>query len=659
MRKIIFVLSIVVTSSFAQEIGVTYNRLAEEYFLLGVRQYSHKDYAAAVQTFQSSIDSYPMNHRITAATVMKAKSLFALRNFLQASVVCDSFLVRFPTSEYVEDILFTRGMCEYNEGWYSASIETMEKVYFIAQQRLNQEHSLKVIEHIASEYLEEDKFDSLITGTSNEWIRNTLKVIYAERMYTTGKSDSAKGILENVVDSLLSDGSLRDRIQRLRTRIERGNNISIGVLLPLLTNIPYETRDKKITMEILDGISFAVSEYEAQLKPGQVSVEINVRDTERKADTIREVIKAFAENQSIVAIVGPVFSDETMTAAQVAAEFSMPLISPTATDDSISLISDYVFQANSTSGLRGKLLAQYAINILGARRVGILASNAGFAKTQADSFSAEINRLGGTVVTDMRYQSGEPDLRGHFRTIRSVAANLSAEYVVSFKGKMNRNEITNTMTAFGFSLPFVDSVIARSAAVNVSQFVGEFAKSLVDSLKLPYKVSIPYVDSLHYPVTSIDVLFSPIGSSQQIGVISSQVKYYNIKTILLGTSEWNNIHELDLNRRYAEGVIFGSDRWIEQNSQTKILFSRFYQKYSRQMSDNALFGYDAMTLLISLLNDGALTREHMVKALSEVINFRGIRNSITLQYRRANSDLNILQYKNGTISKLQTFTYQP
>jgi hypothetical protein len=66
-----------------------------------------------------------------------------------------------------------------------------------------------------------------------------------------------------------------------------------------------------------------------------------------------------------------------------------------------------------------------------------------------------------------------------------------------------------------------------------------------------------------------------------------------------------------------------------------------------------------MTMLIRLINDGAMSREELKESLSKVINQSGIRNSLTLQYRRTNSDLNILQYRDGTITKLRTYTYQP
>ena len=309
--------------------------------------------------------------------------------------------------------------------------------------------------------------------------------------------------------------------------------------------------------------------------------------------------------------------------------------------------------------MRGKILAQYTMNVLGAKKIAILASDAPFSKVQADSFAAEIQRLGGEVVIDRRYRRGAPDLREHFRAIRIAAANLNPEYHVIFRGKLNTANVTSKMLAYGFKNSTIDSLLSKSDTINLTAFIGDKAKELADSLKLPYLRVLPYVDSLHYPVSSIDVLFSPISTSDQIGVVTSQLALYNVKATLLGTSDWYNVTELDMNRRYADGVIFGSDRWIVQNARTKRVFSHYTKRYGKQISDNALFGYDVMSLVIKLFSEGVLTREQLVAALSRVVDFQGIKNSITMTPGRVNGDLSILIYKDGVVKKLQTYTYQP
>lgn len=641
----------------AQDVDVYWNRSAEEFFLLGMRQYAQKDYKAALQSFHNAILSGSMNHRITASTIMKAKTLYALKQYSHAIAVCDSLLAQFPSSAYREDALFTRGMCFYNQSEYLRAVAEMESVLAIAQQRKNLEHAGKMIEHIASEFLTDRELDSLLQTTHTNALIQRFSIIRAERYFSAGDLERAKQCVDKI-DTLTLDQTFRLRIHQLRGRIERGNLVKVGVLLPLFSSKPVETREKKIAVEVLEGIQLALAEYEENLAPGQVSIELSIRNSERRADSIRAALTSFADDDDIVAVIGPIFSDETMAAATVSRDFDLPIISPTATDDSIATVSDYIFLANATGGMRGKILAQYAVQELGAKKIAVLASDAPFSKTQADSFVAEIRRLGASVVIDRRYARGAVDLREHFKAIRKVAAEQSPEYIVQFKGKINAADVTRILLSYGIRASTIDSVLARSGELNLTALIGEKAKELADTLKLPYKKQLPFVDSLHYPVSSIDVLFSPIFSSQQIGVVSSQLAYYNIATTLLGTSEWYNPYELDMNRRYADGAIFGSDRWIEQNDNTKRILTRYAQQYNKQASDNVLFGFDVMSMVIQLLNNGALTREQMKEALISAGRFNGIRNSISFTPHRVNGSLSILQYQDGKVTKLQTYVYK-
>lgn len=658
MKRLLTALAALWSTLAAQETFVTYVRPAEEYFLLGMRQYAAREYATALRSFQASLDIYPLNHRTTAAVIMTAKTHFAMKEFGPASAWCDTLLLRYPDSEYLEDAHFTRGMCDYNSGRYAAAFGAMEHVLATAAQRLNREHSYKALEHIAEEFLTTAEVDSLAAVSANDTVRHLLRIIAAERLYSAGDADAARTVLD-AVEPLVTEPALHQRLRRLRARVERGNRITVAVLLPLMNGSAAETRERKVAADILDGVRIALQEYEEGQEAGEVSVGIEEFDTGRDPRRARAVVDSIAQSGTSVAVIGPVFSDETMAAASAAAAAGLPLISPTATDDSVAMAGPAVFQANSTSSVRGKVLAQYAVKVLGAERFAIIASDVPFATVQADSFAAEVVRLGGEVVFDQRYQRGESDLRGRFRALRTAAAQIAAEYVVSFKGKMNRAHIAERMAAAGFTPSFTDSVIARGAAVNITAFLGPRAKELAESLGLPFRRTVVHTDSLTMPVAAVDVVFSPIASAQQIGVVASQIAYYNIRTVVLGTSEWNNIHELDLNRRYADGVIFGSERWVERDERAAALAARFSQRFNRPMPDDALFGYDVMSLLIHVLNDGALTREQVASALSETVRFPGVRNSITLRYRRVNSDLHILQFKNGSITKLQTYTYQP
>ncbi|MDD8016960.1 MAG: ABC transporter substrate-binding protein [Bacteroidota bacterium] len=657
MKNLFLLLFTLIAFLPAQQDEVYFSQGAEDYFLLGMKQYAQKDYKLSSISFQNSIHIFPANHRITAASIMLAKTLYAMKNYAEAEAVCDSLITQFPNSAYIEDALFTRGMCRYNSKLYLSTFEEMQKVFSISQQRLNKEHSLKVIDHVATEFLTEADLQAVISSPLNDTIRSLITVILAEKYFHNGSGDKAKALIQNFHDE--TDGkTLQLRVNRLLARIERGNGVKIGLLLPLFDSTSTETREKKIAHEILEGAQLAISTNEERTEPGRIAIELDVKDSRRSHSLIDSIITMWEGDSKIVGIVGPIFSDETMQAAVAAQQKKIPLVSPTATDEGIAQIGEYVFQANPNNSMRAKIMAQYAVNFLGAKNVAILASDIPSVKMQADTFAAEIVRLGSNIVVDRRYQQNELDLRRHLKVMRDTASRLAPEYIVTFKGKINIAEVTGKLASFGVRVKLIDSLIAHDGSLNLSKLFNNRAKEISDSLKLPVKIVTMSIDSLQYPVSSIDVIFCPIAKSQLIGVITSQVTYFNLKTTILGTSEWYNLHELEMNRRYADGVVFGSDRWTGQGERWTRLSSRYAQKFGKQITDNVFFGYDVMSLVIQQVNDGALTRDQLAKALSFIVNFQGVRNNITLSTGRVNGNLHILQYKDGTVSKLQTYTYQ-
>ena len=64
-----------------------------------------------------------------------------------------------------------------------------------------------------------------------------------------------------------------------------------------------------------------------------------------------------------------------------------------------------------------------------------------------------------------------------------------------------------------------------------------------------------------------------------------------------------------------------------------------------------------MSMLIKQFSDGALSREQLAQALGTLVQTDGIRNAICFVPDRVNSALNFLQYKNGAMTKLQSYSY--
>ena len=172
-------------------------------------------------------------------------------------------------------------------------------------------------------------------------------------------------------------------------------------------------------------------------------------------------------------------------------------------------------------------------------------------------------------------------------------------------------------------------------------------------MKIPTQRVKAKYDSLGMPVAAFDAIFVPISSSEEIGIVTSQLRYFNFQAQLLGNGNWYEPNELDQHRQYSNGVIFTADTyWEEIDQQYQQFLKQFRFRFSKDPTKNSMIGYDAMKLLLNAIRQGARRREDIAAALGSARTFQGIHSKISLGTRRVNSFLTILQYKNRSIKKI-------
>ncbi len=176
---------------------------------------------------------------------------------------------------------------------------------------------------------------------------------------------------------------------------------------------------------------------------------------------------------------------------------------------------------------------------------------------------------------------------------------------------------------------------------------------LADSLKIPTRLPEIKFDSLGIAVDSIDAIFVPIASSEEIAVVSSQLSLYNFRASILGTGDWHEPAELDRNRRYTNGVYFSVDGVPDQSGKSYRTFATAYTAVmKRPPTINAFFGHDAAAVLLQAIERGANLRPEIADALATVRGFVGLHGRISFLPNRVNGALTVLRYLNGSITKV-------
>ncbi len=639
-----FAFSIGVQSQSLQDI-IVFKPEAEREFVSAMKLFKAGHFDTASVLFFSVIKDYPRSHRITGAYIMGAKAFYELKDYQVSIRLLKNLIDRYPQSTYIDDAHYTLALDYFRTGRYKdAASECIEVVQTSHNEQLVA-RSEKLVEMLTSSYLALSELQRLQPYAKSDEMKALVIIHTAEKLLLTGDVTTAREMLHKIA-LLPQKTKYVSEALALLGQMENSGGMKIGVVLPLMLKAE-NPLTQELGVEFLEGIQLAVNEYNQKVR---IKVSLEVRDTERDPSVAARMVADLCTDEKVSAIIGPISSNEVFACAGIANEHGIPLITPTATANGIAAIGPFIFQANPDYDTRGRDAAAFACNTLGARNFAVLAPTDIVGKQMAESFIAEVNSLGGEVIDVQYYMSGSMDLRTELTSIRRKALQKLDIPTIDFSAKMRQSEL-NKFIRWGVNQHMLDSLIERGLTAPVTLLFGKRGKQIADSLKISTHFERMEYDSLEMPVRSIDALFAPIASSDEIPIVSSQMKYFNIQAQIVGTGDWNDIAALDQNRQYTDGVMFCADSYPALESETFRTFEANYKLANKNKTPgtNAIYGYDVAKIILQIASQGSSRRKDLAGALAKMEGFEGLHSQISLSRNRVNTCLSVLQYKGRQI----------
>ncbi|MBI3193596.1 MAG: ABC transporter substrate-binding protein [Ignavibacteriae bacterium] len=611
-----------VSEGTAQE-NFRYKEEAEQLFQEGIVFYDSASYENAADAFEQALNINPVHQRTTACYMMAAKAWLQLREHAQTMFLMNNFLKRFPETEYAKEARFTLATAYY----YLNLNKNSARAFSFAIDSINNDarttRAIELIDSLSRYVLSKAELQELQNEISNEKARTILSKVIEERTLAKKKEKESEEPIKKELKNIV---------------------INVGVLLPLMEKVASNPA-KRAAEDILDGIKIAQEEFEQA--NDNVSIVLDVRDTERDSNIAKKQAKELSNNDANSVIIGELFSNITQSCASIANEGKIPLITPTANMIGLAEIGKYVFQANADISMHGKVLAQYAVNHLGMTTLAVLSPNNPNIRIITKEFIQEATRLGAKILASEEYETSSNDLSKQFIALRKATAN--SEPLVSFDMRMNKAFRKKILQA-GANEELVDSLIETRGKISVSKLFSANGLRKAESLKMKIINPKSHASNVEVPVYAIQGVFVPVVSPEDIGVIASQMTYYNIKAQLLGSAEWYDEAILETQRRYLNGVIFCSDYFIDDSDEAVVAFQN---QLKRRPTKYSLFGYDVLKMLTSCFESGVVKRDEIRKCLENIQHFEGLHSIISLKPNRVNRVMQILQFKDGEVKRLR------
>lgn len=190
---------------------------------------------------------------------------------------------------------------------------------------------------------------------------------------------------------------------------ENGEPIKIGA------NYELSGSAASYGQQMLEGLELAVAQvnHAGGLlggRPIKIISYDNKSDITESASVAQRLV-----SQGVVGVVGPALTGTTQAQLPILEQAGIPSVSPSATDDAMPFdkngnVLKYFFRVCFSNSYQGQIGARFVANELGAKRAVVLTDQAAdYSQGLVDAFSEEFQQLGGEIVFDTAFQSGDTD----------------------------------------------------------------------------------------------------------------------------------------------------------------------------------------------------------------------------------------------------------
>lgn len=157
------------------------------------------------------------------------------------------------------------------------------------------------------------------------------------------------------------------------------------------------------------GAKLAVDEINKAGGVDGKQIEVTDKDNKSELSEASTVSTNLVTQAKVNAIVGPATSGGTGAAISNAAKASVPLITPSGTQDDLTKGQDYLFRATFIDSFQGKILSKYVTDNLKAKKVVLYYDNSSdYAKGIAKAFQEEYK---GEIVATETFASKDTDFQ--------------------------------------------------------------------------------------------------------------------------------------------------------------------------------------------------------------------------------------------------------
>ena len=385
--------------------------------------YRRQAYRQAFQQYINYLKRYPQGSRAMDARVRAAEISGLLGDWQGSLIRYQSILNRQPQPEVALKARYGIGRAYFKLGEYQQAAQVLDSLtaapdlprsLWFSTQALMVEIALKqgqvpqafarlrlAAQDLASgdpEWFEDLKTRLLEQATVSELdqlaalyrdnpLSAALLLRLARLAQDSGQSEEARKWVATLKDRFPNSPEAA-KAERLLT----GGKVVVGCLLPLSGQ--------------LSNLGFRVQRG-MELAAKRASLKLIFRDTATDPVTAADLTRELAQDESVLAILGPLSSAVAQSAAEAAQTAGVPLIA-LSQKDGLTQTGNWIFQAFLTPRQQVRAVVRQALS-LGIKRFAILYPDSSYGRAFSQKFQEEVTAGGGELATQAFYSPGSQE----------------------------------------------------------------------------------------------------------------------------------------------------------------------------------------------------------------------------------------------------------
>jgi branched-chain amino acid transport system substrate-binding protein len=321
-------------------------------------------------------------------------------------------------------------------------------------------------------------------------------------------------------------------------------------------------------------------------------ISLAVRDSKGSPWEAEKAVEELVNKEKVMAIIGPLLSIDVDQAAIKAQQVKIPLLTFSQKGPS-SNKEDFVFQNSVTPLEQIRTLTDFIIQEMELRTFAVFYPNSPYGLYFKNLFNQEVTQRGGKVLGSVIYQEDQTD--------------FSQEIKGFFKIKAIQKPDSKRKKEDEFKALF-----------------------------------------------SVDGVFIP-DSHDRVGMILSQMAYYDVQETFLGTNSWNGPGLISIGGKGAEGSIF-VDTFFKKNPSALVtrFVEEFQKTYQRDPETLEALSYDGAKFIKEILQSKTVSSPlELQEELRRVKNFQGVTGLKGFgEHGESIRTLSVLTVKKGQIKKV-------